>query len=107
MKKKNGKEKEPISGPEERPSAPLASGRLRLRRKSVEQAVENEYSDENRNARKKLKIIGSEKTNIVVNPYKSKVENIEIKNTNVRSIVESIDSRGDNTKIPKRRRQQI
>ncbi|XP_053978881.1 uncharacterized protein LOC128876486 [Hylaeus volcanicus] len=99
MRKSRGEGEDPISAPEELQSAPLTNEKVKMRRKSLEQAVENEYSDESRNARKKLKIIGNEKTNIEVNTYKSEVENNAGKDTNVRSIVESINSREENIKV--------
>ncbi|XP_053976400.1 uncharacterized protein LOC128875093 [Hylaeus volcanicus] len=89
----------PTSAPEEMHSAPPSQEKGKTRRKSLEQANENEYSDESRNVRKKLKIIGSEKVNIEVNTYQSEAENITEKDLNVRSIIESINSRQEIPKV--------
>ncbi|XP_053989629.1 uncharacterized protein LOC128882086 [Hylaeus volcanicus] len=90
---------EPISAPEELQSAPPTKEKAKSRRKSLEQAVENEYSDESRSVRKKLKIIGNERINIEINAYQSEAENNIEKDSNVRSIIESINSREEKTKV--------
>ncbi|XP_053995314.1 uncharacterized protein LOC128885337 [Hylaeus anthracinus] len=99
MRKSRGEGEDPISAPEKLQSAPLTKEKVKTRRKSLEQAVENEYSDESRNVRKKLKIIGNERTNMEINTYKSEVENNAEKDLNVRSIVESINSREEKAKV--------